>query len=609
PPASKSGDNPKPLGPFTDRRIEQIQRDSDLALTDRESRTVPGRGSTVARDKPVNQDGPNRTPPPGPGSQGEHVGLVASTVTNRSSTNPSPAQAPPATVTENGPTVISVGRTAGGTGSSTATSRSGTTASSSPASPTRDGAPGNDEAMVAASGGSHGSGGGKVAGTAPDSAGTNLGGLASGSADSGPAHVGQKRGTNIGRDPPGKGRTTEGYEGRDVGTRDGLDDSVELTHDDTRALTSKDTCTCETEMRLDADDASKVDLDQVPASRPEDRDSAAVERRFQHKYGVEFKDMSKAELDELMASDDIPIGTKIALRGWKDGAKNSHMIMAEKTPAGMRYYDGDKVLTEAPANTKRAMVLKPGKGRDRGASESAAPMPVYIWREPGMPKTEFNDKAEDLARLSAEGKTFKAPNPVPRDRSVPEGYRQDLINRIWRQYSERNREFADRLVERVTKRMEADHVHELQLGGPDTRSNLRMLDGFTNRQIGMRQIRPQIAKLPDGTPIRIKVRGSNDGQAVGTQRSTPAGPEGAVEQSLADRINEKLLQRGGAEDIARLAKDLGGDTSPAKIRRLASKIRRLAKTDSRFNIEGPRVVGGVEESPGLLRLWQANDRE
>jgi hypothetical protein len=55
--------------------------------------------------------------------------------------------------------------------------------------------------------------------------------------------------------------------------------------------------------------------------------------------------------------------------------------------------------------------------------------------------------------------------------------------------------------------MDPDHIWELQLGGPDVASNLRMLDRFTNQDIGLRQIWPQIRNLPDYTPIKIIIEG------------------------------------------------------------------------------------------------------
>ncbi|RPK49871.1 hypothetical protein EES39_07070 [Streptomyces sp. ADI92-24] len=54
--------------------------------------------------------------------------------------------------------------------------------------------------------------------------------------------------------------------------------------------------------------------------------------------------------------------------------------------------------------------------------------------------------------------------------------------------------------------MNPDHVWELQLGGPDVRSNLHMLDAATNQVIG-RQIRQQIMHLPDYTPISVNIQG------------------------------------------------------------------------------------------------------
>lgn len=80
-----------------------------------------------------------------------------------------------------------------------------------------------------------------------------------------------------------------------------------------------------------------------------------------------------------------------------------------------------------------------------------------------------------------------------------------MIRRIWEQYGGRNREFANQLIDRVTRRMSPDHIHELQLGGLDIKSNLQFLDRFTNWHIGTQQIRPQIRDLSVGTPIWVEI--------------------------------------------------------------------------------------------------------
>lgn len=151
-----------------------------------------------------------------------------------------------------------------------------------------------------------------------------------------------------------------------------------------------------------------------------------------------------------------------------------------------------------------------GKRKVTAPDPNIDPVEITVRRKPFMPKTEFRRKMAELHRLGEDGKLFKATNPVDRDQSVTRGYRQDVIDRIWDRYHDVNPDFADKLIERVTGTMQPDHVWELQLGGPDNWSNLRFLHGPTNEDIGMHQIRPQLSKLQDGTPIRIRVIDEGD---------------------------------------------------------------------------------------------------
>ena len=124
-----------------------------------------------------------------------------------------------------------------------------------------------------------------------------------------------------------------------------------------------------------------------------------------------------------------------------------------------------------------------------------------------MPRNEFIKKATALQELGEQWQLVKASNPVARDRSVTKGYRRDLIRRIWAQYHDSNPDFANSLIDRIRNpdRMQPDHIWELQLGGPDTATNLRFLDSDTNRDIGFRQIWPQIRDLQVGTRVRVRI--------------------------------------------------------------------------------------------------------
>ncbi|WP_223868746.1 RHS repeat domain-containing protein [Paenibacillus sp. UASWS1643] len=79
-----------------------------------------------------------------------------------------------------------------------------------------------------------------------------------------------------------------------------------------------------------------------------------------------------------------------------------------------------------------------------------------------MPKREFEKKASKLKELCDQGLLYKAQNPVSREPAVTRQYRQDMIKRIWNQYGQNNPEFGKKLIDRVTKRMQPDHVWELQ---------------------------------------------------------------------------------------------------------------------------------------------------
>jgi hypothetical protein len=144
--------------------------------------------------------------------------------------------------------------------------------------------------------------------------------------------------------------------------------------------------------------------------------------------------------------------------------------------------------------------------RVRAPNHALPHVTIKVERKSFMPKAEFNRKMNALKKLGDEDKLYKATNPVERNDKVTSDYRQDLIKRIHAQYSKRNPQFSEKLIDRITdpQQMHPDHIWELQLGGPDAASNLRFLHAKTNTDIG-NQIWQQIRTLPDGTPIRIEV--------------------------------------------------------------------------------------------------------
>jgi len=149
-----------------------------------------------------------------------------------------------------------------------------------------------------------------------------------------------------------------------------------------------------------------------------------------------------------------------------------------------------------------------GGGKKEGPFERKGEfVEITLKYKEGMPINEFNRKAKALQELGDNGLLLRAQSPVQRDSNLTKSYKSEMIKKIWNQYSKVNLEFANKLIDRVKYRMQPDHVWELQLGGPDAKSNLKLLDSFTNWDIGTQQIRPQIRDFPVGTLIKIKIEG------------------------------------------------------------------------------------------------------
>jgi hypothetical protein len=109
----------------------------------------------------------------------------------------------------------------------------------------------------------------------------------------------------------------------------------------------------------------------------------------------------------------------------------------------------------------------------------------------------FDRKLSGLNDIAERGKAFKA--DAVRNKAVVRDYKDALLDRAKQQWKHSDPEKYQSMKMRI-KNMDADHMHELQLGGLDHSSMLNMLDQSVNRSFGV-QIQKQLAKMPDGTPI------------------------------------------------------------------------------------------------------------
>ncbi|MCG5449541.1 MULTISPECIES: endonuclease [Micromonospora] len=173
-----------------------------------------------------------------------------------------------------------------------------------------------------------------------------------------------------------------------------------------------------------------------------------------------------------------------------------------------------------PSRAPKSSKQRGGSGKPKGgklvraAVQKASAKPVVrnndlpevtikVKRKSMHARAQFDRKMNALKKLSDEGKLFKQANPVARDETITKGYKARIRQKIFDKYWPHDKKLSNKLTERL-RLQQPDHVWELQLGGPDDVSNLKLLHGDTNRDVGQ-QIWQQIMKLPDGTPIRIEV--------------------------------------------------------------------------------------------------------
>ncbi|SCL56488.1 hypothetical protein GA0070606_2616 [Micromonospora citrea] len=166
-------------------------------------------------------------------------------------------------------------------------------------------------------------------------------------------------------------------------------------------------------------------------------------------------------------------------------------------------------------------------------TEPDEPAVLVLRYRPDFDRRDFDRKARDLVRLGREGRLKKAapdresnkvydPSTGKR-RTRTNVYRERIIRRLTKGgrltrdtgTAETNKYLANkRVVERLYAGKgrpkaagvgyDPDHIQELQLDGKDTYDNFRLMDTWTNREIG-REISVALRNVPEGTPVIVKV--------------------------------------------------------------------------------------------------------
>lgn len=174
--------------------------------------------------------------------------------------------------------------------------------------------------------------------------------------------------------------------------------------------------------------------------------------------------------------------------------------------------DGSRLLS---AYLDNADVFRTAKGGGRKPNQPAI---LVLQRRADFDKRDFNRKARDLQRLGNQGKLKKAPSNRPANFKSPlDGKMKALAT--WKRdkgivdklkNKDKNKRIIDLLyagkrgVKQRGQALDADHIQDLGLDGPDSLSNLRWMDAWTNREMG-REIGMALKDVPAGTPVIVKI--------------------------------------------------------------------------------------------------------
>ena len=158
---------------------------------------------------------------------------------------------------------------------------------------------------------------------------------------------------------------------------------------------------------------------------------------------------------------------------------------------------GQQVLGKVGDAAGKLVNKVAGKG-GKTVAKNISDVTIEISHNKGSLKGNI-EKVKELDYLASTGKLHKT-KVGDRNSNLTVKYRAELNKKIKQQYGEKHPEFAQKLLYRVKNKIDIDHLHELQLGGPDILSNLRIRERAVNRSIGS-QIQGQLKKLPEGQQV------------------------------------------------------------------------------------------------------------
>lgn len=164
-----------------------------------------------------------------------------------------------------------------------------------------------------------------------------------------------------------------------------------------------------------------------------------------------------------------------------------------------------------------------------GTGEMPGEAVLYLKSRPDFHAADFHRKARDLERLGDEGALIKTKSPEratvqhkgpkPKKKLLTSVYRERIVRRLTKNDAmyQANKSLATKLyrgmggnkagehgITKVGEAVDPDHIQDLQLKGDDAIPNFRLMDAWTNRQMGS-DISNALRNVPLGTKVIVRL--------------------------------------------------------------------------------------------------------
>ena len=230
------------------------------------------------------------------------------------------------------------------------------------------------------------------------------------------------------------------------------------------------------------------------------------------KKDLEIKAQERAEASKERATTDEFFNDAL---GWERKIEEEIGILFRQGNNGSKGASGKKSSTSTPSrsnmNSGGGSAMPPDPEKEPGKDKGGTDFSDVTKSDNGRPQVTIEVKEAELKGFGVRRKIERmtADSKIGQN-VVSEPHRDPKVTSDFRRGAERYLK-SEGKSPKALKKVDVDHMQELQSGGSDTRANLHFLDRSFNRSIG-KKINHATKDMPKGTKYEIKFKVKETGE-------------------------------------------------------------------------------------------------